>query len=174
MGRLASVRRLAVGPIVLTAALAGCSSGHKGATPPTTTTTAAGSVPTTTTGPSTTTTTAPSSTSSTVPPTTTAPTTPPPTAGSGAAPAITSYTVSPARPVCNTPTQVQLEWTAANALTVDLAIDGQFFASYGGGAQTHLEYFACDGHPHAYTLTAHAGSRTATATKVVTSLTAPT
>jgi hypothetical protein len=64
---------------------------------------------------------------------------------------------------------IQLAWTAVGASTVDLSIDGSKFASYPGGAQSHLEYYACDGHPHTYLLTAHAGSATATATKVVTS-----
>ena len=43
------------------------------------------------------------------------------------------------------------------------------FATFKGGAQDHLEPFACDGESHTYVLTAHAGSATATATQVVTS-----
>jgi hypothetical protein len=63
---------------------------------------------------------------------------------------------------------IQLEWTATGATTVDLAIDGKQFASYPGGHQSPLEYFACDGKAHTYLLTAHGrGGATATATKIV-------
>ena len=62
---------------------------------------------------------------------------------------------------------IQLQWTALGANSVDLSIDGQKFASYQGGAQSHLEYFACDGKPHTYLLTAHGPTGTATASKVV-------
>ncbi len=82
---------------------------------------------------------------------------------------IDAFTVSPDSPVCNAPTMIQLEWTAVGASSVDLSIDGRLFATYGGGIQSHLEYFACDGRPHTYLLTARSGSTTATASKVVTS-----
>ena len=62
-----------------------------------------------------------------------------------------------------------MKWTALRATSVDLSIDGAKFASYGGGAQDHLEYFACDGKSHTYVLTARTGSATATATLIVTS-----
>jgi hypothetical protein len=64
---------------------------------------------------------------------------------------------------------IQLQWTAIGASSVDLAIDGKQFGTFGGGVQSHLEYFACDGKPHTYLLTARAGSATATASRVVTS-----
>jgi hypothetical protein len=66
---------------------------------------------------------------------------------------------------------IQLQWTAVGASSVDLSIDGKPFATFGGGAQSHLEYYACDGKPHTYVLTARAGSATATASRVVTSTT---
>jgi len=66
---------------------------------------------------------------------------------------------------------IQLQWTAGGASSVDLSIDGKPFATFGGGAQSHLEYYACDGKPHTYVLTARAGSATATASRVVTSTT---
>ncbi|HEY5078129.1 MAG TPA: hypothetical protein VIJ48_11535 [Acidimicrobiia bacterium] len=70
---------------------------------------------------------------------------------------------------CNAPTQIELKWTASLATSVDLSIDGTLFATYKGGTQDHLEYFACDGKPHTYLLTARSGSATATATAVVAS-----
>jgi cytoskeletal protein RodZ len=152
-----------LGAPLLVLALGACSSDKK-ATPPAT---SAPATSATSTEPE-----ASSSTSSpettTVPTTATtgAPTTRTTPAASGVR--ISGYTVSPASPVCNSPTEIQLSWTAAGAATVDLAIDGQKFASYPGGAQTHLEYFACDGKAHTYLLTAR-GARggVATATKVV-------
>jgi hypothetical protein len=83
---------------------------------------------------------------------------------------ITDFTVSPSSPVhCNAPTSIELKWTSSLATSVELSIDGARFATFGGGAQDHLEYFACDGKPHTYLLTARSGSATATATQVVTS-----
>src|SRR5439155_11376196 len=79
---------------------------------------------------------------------------------------ITDFTVSPPSPVqCNAPTQIELKWTAPSTTSVELSIDGAKFASYGGGPQDHLEYFACDGRAHTYVLTAKSGSATATATQ---------
>ena len=159
--RLRPVLGLALVPAALAIALSGCSSGHKGGAP-TTSTTVTSTVPDSTTtvpgsGPTTSSIPAPTTTAATVPATTV----PSPIS-------ISAFTVSPATPVCNAPTQIQLQWTATGATTVELSIDGQFFATYAGGAQTHLEYFACDRKPHTYTLTARAGAKTATATKVVT------
>jgi hypothetical protein len=83
---------------------------------------------------------------------------------------ISDFTVSPSSPVqCNAPTEIELKWTALRTSSVTLSIDGAQFATYGGGAQDHLEPFACDGKPHTYVLTARSGSATATATQVVTS-----
>ncbi len=82
---------------------------------------------------------------------------------------ITGFTVSPASPGLQRADEIQLQWNAPGATTVDLAIDGAKFASYAGGAQDHLEYFACDGKAHTYTLTAHSATATATATRTVTS-----
>ena len=139
--------------------LAGCGSGHKATVAPTTTT-ASSSIPDTTTttiGPSPTSTATPAATITT---TSTAAT---------SSVRISDFSVSPASPVCNAPTMIQLQWTAVGASSVDLAIDGKPFATFGGGVQSHLEYFACDGKPHTYLLTARAGSATATASRVVTS-----
>ena len=145
-------------PVFALVSLAGCVSGHKAAVPPTTTA-ASSSIPdTTTTEPSPTSTATPGATNTT---TSTAP--PSPTLS------ISEFSVSPGSPVCNAPTMIQLQWTAVGASSVDLAIDGKPFATFGGGAQSHLEYYACDGKPHTYLLTARAGSATATASRVVTS-----
>ncbi len=147
-------------PLVLAAmALGACSSGHK-ATVSATTTTASSTVPDTTT------------TTTELSPTTSVTTTAPSTTTSTAVRSsvrISAFGVSPASPVCNAPTMIQLQWTAVGASSVDLSIDGKPFASYGGGAQSHLEYYACDGKPHTYLLTARSGSATATASRVVTS-----
>jgi len=152
MGRSAAVAVAVLGIFVLGA----CSSGHKSSPPSTTSTSSS-----TTTAP-TTTSTASSTTTTTTPATT--------TTGSSSTVRITNFTVSPSSPVsCNSPTQIELKWTASGATSVVLAIDGAQFATYGGGAQDHLEPFACDGKSHSYKLTAHAGSATATATQVVTS-----
>jgi hypothetical protein len=70
---------------------------------------------------------------------------------------------------CNAPTQVELKWTSSGATKVTLVVDGRNFATYGPGPQDHLEPFACDGHPHVYTLRAQGGGQVATATKVITS-----
>ena len=48
-----------------------------------------------------------------------------------------------------------------------LVLDGRVFATYGPGPQDHLEYFACDGHPHTYTLRAEGGGQVAAASKVI-------
>ncbi len=140
----------------------GCSSSAKQSTPPTTSSssTSSSAVPETSTSA------APTS-STTAGPTTTLPA--PTTSTTQSSIRITGFTVSPATPVCNGPTMIQLAWTAVGATTVDLAIDGSKFASYAGGAQSHLEYFACDGHPHTYTLTARSGPAAATASKTVSS-----
>ena len=140
--------------------LGACSSGHK-ATVSATTTTASSTVPDTTT-----------TTTTELPPTTAATTIAPSTTASTSAQSsvrISGFSVSPARPVCNAPTMIQLQWTAVGAASVDLSIDGKAFASYGGGSQSHLEYYACDGKPHTYLLTARSGSTTATASRVVSS-----
>ena len=154
MGRLGPVI-----PLVLAAmGLGACSSGHK-ATVAATTTTASSTVPATT-------------TTTELPPTTAATTIAPSTTASTAVQSsvrISGFSVSPDRPVCNAPTMIQLQWTAVGAASVDLSIDGKAFASYGGGSQSHLEYYACDGKPHTYLLTARSGSTTATASRVVSS-----
>ncbi|MGZ6575724.1 MAG: hypothetical protein ACXVHJ_32510 [Solirubrobacteraceae bacterium] len=83
---------------------------------------------------------------------------------------ITNFTSSPPSPVpCNAPTEIELKWTALRTTSVELSIDGAKFATYGGGAQDHLEPFACDGTSHTYVLTARSGSATATATQIVAS-----
>jgi hypothetical protein len=139
--------------------LGACSSGHK-ATVAATTTTASSTVPDTTT---TTTELSPTTAATTIAPSTTAST------AVQSSVRISEFSVSPARPVCNAPTMIQLQWTAVGAASVDLSIDGKAFASYGGGSQSHLEYYACDGKPHTYLLTARSGSTTATASRVVSS-----
>ncbi len=145
-----------LGAGLLVPALAACSS-SKQATPPTTTATSATSS----------TTVSETSTSTTTAVVTTVPT----TASTAPAPSsvrISGYEISPATPVCNSPTMIELSWTSTGAATVDLSIDGRKFASYSGGHQSHLEYFACDGKPHTYLLTAHgSGGVIATASKVV-------
>lgn len=161
MGRFASLLGSTLVPAAALLALAGCSSGHKASTPPTSTTVSSTVADTTTSvSTATTSTTEPATSTTTVAPTTTT------AAHNGLR--ITGFTVSPSSPVsCNAPTMIQLQWTATGATTVDLAIDGKQFASYPGGAQDQLEYLACDGKAHTYQLTAHAGSATATASKVV-------
>jgi hypothetical protein len=64
---------------------------------------------------------------------------------------------------------IELQWTARGATTVTLSIDGRAFATYGSGPQDHLEYFACDGRTHTYTLHAVGGGSSATVTRTVTS-----
>ncbi|MDQ1456764.1 MAG: hypothetical protein QOH28_2384 [Actinomycetota bacterium] len=157
MGRLV----LLLSPVLALVSLAGCGSGDK-ATVPSTTTTASSSIPV-----STTTTTELSSTTSAAPAATSTTT----STVVRSSVQISEFTVSPASPVCNAPTMIQLQWTTVGASSVDLSIDGKPFATFGGGAQSHLEYYACDGKPHSYVLTARAGSATATANRVVTSTT---
>ena len=71
----------------------------------------------------------------------------------------TSFTISPPSPVaCNAPTMIELKWTAKGVKAVDLTIDGVHAGTFGGGAQDHLQYFACDGKKHNYTLTAKVGT----------------
>jgi hypothetical protein len=147
-----------LGPALALVSLAGCGSGHKATVPPTTTTT-----------------------SSSIPVSTTTTELSPPTAATSAATSTTAstavqssvriseFSVSPDSPVCNSPTMIQLQWTAVGASSVELSIDGTPFATFGGGVQSHLEYYACDGKPHTYLLTARAGSATATASRVVVS-----
>jgi hypothetical protein len=78
--------------------------------------------------------------------------------------------VTPASPIsCTAPTEIELQWTTSGAVKVTLLVDGRNFASYGPGPQDHLEYFACDGKPHTYTLRAEAGGLTANASTTVTS-----
>jgi hypothetical protein len=156
MGRLAVL----LSPVLALVSLAGCGGGDK-ATVPSTTTTASSSIPvsTTTTELSSTTSATPAATSTTT------------SSVVRSSVRISDFSVSPAAPVCNAPTMIQLQWTAVGASSVDLSIDGKPFASFGGGAQSHLEYYACDGKPHTYVLTARAGSATATASRVVTSTT---
>ena len=157
MGRLAVL----LSPVLALISLAGCGSGDK-ATVPSTTTTASSSIPV-----STTTTTELSSTTSATPAATSTTT----SSVVRSSVRISAFSVSPAAPVCNAPTMIQLQWTAVGTSSVDLSIDGKPFATFGGGAQSHLEYYACDGKPHTYVLTARAGSATATASRVVTSTT---
>jgi hypothetical protein len=156
MGRLAVL----LSPVLALVSLAGCGGGDK-ATVPSTSTTASSSIPvsTTTTELSSTTSATPAATSTTT------------SSVVRSSVRISDFSVSPAAPVCNAPTMIQLQWTAVGASSVDLSIDGKPFASFGGGAQSHLEYYACDGKPHTYVLTARAGSATATASRVVTSTT---
>src|SRR5437763_10144183 len=155
MGR----RVLLLSPVLALVSLAGCGSGSK-ATVPSTTTTTSSSIPVTTT-----TTTEPSSTTAATPAATSTTT----STVVRSSVQISEFTVSPAAPVCNAPTMIQLQWTTVGASSVDLSIDGKPFATFGGGAQSHLEYYACDGKPHTYVVTARAGAATATATRVVTS-----
>jgi hypothetical protein len=78
------------------------------------------------------------------------------------------YTVMPASPIsCNAPTMIELKWTSTGVTTVALLVDGKPFASYGPGFQDHLEYFACDGSSHTYTLQARKGTTTVTALQIV-------
>jgi len=150
-------RVLAVGSCAAVA-LAGCSSA-KHATPPASTS----SEPSSTSAASTSTSTG-ASTSSTTAATTTTVTVP----GTFDRPSVTALTSSPASPVaCNAPTMIELRWQSLLVDSVDLSIDGRFFAAYGGGPQSHLEYLACDGHPHTYKVAAKGG--TPSATLVVTS-----
>ena len=151
-------------PAVTILALAGCSSGHKqgGSTTSTTSSTLA---PTTTTSVEPASTTAPTTTSTTVPagPTTTTPVT---------TKVFGDFEISPASPVsCNAPTSIELSWTALGVSAVALSIDGQPFATFGGGHQDHLEYFACDGKKHTYTLSAKVGTKSVTVSADVTSKT---
>jgi hypothetical protein len=150
--------------VVAILALGACSSGKKGGGPATTTstTTSSTTIPvSTTTGASSTTSSAPTTTTRSG--TTT-------TINHGGGPQIIAFTTSPASPVaCNNPTMIELKWTGVLASSVDLSIDGVHAATFGGGFQDHLEYFACDGRPHTYLLTAHSGSATSTSRLVVTS-----
>jgi hypothetical protein len=158
--------RLAVVLLASTLALgtlSGCSSGHKASVPPTSTSSSApgsgsSTIPTSTTA-------APGSTTG---PTTTRAAT---TTTSVAPTAFKDFTISPASPVsCSAPTMIELKWTGVGVSSVVLSIDGKPFATYGGGAQDHLEYFACDGKPHTYAISAKTGTTTATASAVVRSV----
>jgi len=83
---------------------------------------------------------------------------------------VTDFQSKPPSPVsCNAPTQIELSWTSSGATKVTLSIDGRVFATFGPGPQDHLEYFACDGRAHTYTLRAEGGGQVAAATKVITS-----
>jgi hypothetical protein len=151
-------------------ALSGCSSGKK-STPTTSTSSTATTVVDTSTSAATTTsvTTAPS----TAPGTTASTAAPPTTKQVGVR--FTDFTILPGTSIlCGPPTEIELKWTAVGAISVDLALDGRQFASFRDGPQDHLEYYACDGHPHTYRLTAHgAAGATATVSKVVTFTTPP-
>ena len=141
-------------------ALAGCSSSKK-ATVPTTTTTTSTSTSTSTAATSTTVTTTPPATATTVGGTATTIT------GSAV---FTTFTITPPSPVaCNSPTMVELKWTAKGASSVVLSIDGVQAGTFAGGAQDHLQYFACDGKKHTYTLTAKVGTTTESTSRDVTS-----
>jgi hypothetical protein len=138
-----------------------CSSDKKSTTPPSSTTISS-SVTTSSTASSTTSSTGPTATS----------TTPPATGGTGTtisgASVFSGFTVTPASPVsCNAPTMIELKWTSTGVSSVALLVDDKPFATYGGGFQDHLEYFACDGAPHTYTLQAHKGTSTVTSVQVV-------
>jgi hypothetical protein len=169
------------GVAIAAAILASCSGGHGSSSPTTTPSTTASS---STTGRST----VPRSTvpRSTAPPSTrpagvpahatttsvsTSSTPPPPTtAGPTTKVRITGFRILPSSPVsCNAPSMVELQWTSIGATRVTLSIDQRAFATYGSGPQDHLEYFACDGGPHTYTLLAVGGGSTATVSKTVTS-----
>ena len=154
------MRRLALLVVSVLAlfSVAACGSGRKAAAPSTSTTTSSSVSVSTTTEPELSPTSATRAATST---TSATPSTPPSSVR------ISEFRVSPASPACNAPTMIQLDWTAVGASAVDLSIDGKPFATYGGGAQSHLEYYACDGKPHTYLLTARAGSATATASRVV-------
>jgi hypothetical protein len=62
---------------------------------------------------------------------------------------------------------IELKWTGTGVSSVALLVDGKPFATYGGGAQDHLEYFACDGAPHTYTLQARRGTSNVNSVQVV-------
>jgi hypothetical protein len=62
---------------------------------------------------------------------------------------------------------IELKWTSVGVSSVSLLVDGKPFATYGGGPQDHLEYFACDGAAHTYTLRARQGTSTSVASLVV-------
>ena len=141
--------------------LAGCSSAKKATGPPATTTTSTSTTSTSGVATSTVVTTTPPAPATTIgggPTTTIAPA------------AITAFTITPASPVaCNVPTMIELKWTAKGASAVVLSIDGVKAATFTGGAQDHLQYFACDGKKHTYALTAKVGTTTETVSRVVTS-----
>ncbi len=142
-------------------ALAGCSSSKKATVPPTTTTTSTGTPATSSASTSTVVTTTPPTTATTAGGTTTTIT------GSAV---FTTFTITPTSPVaCNTPTMVELKWTAKGASSVVLSIDGVQAGTFAGGAQDHLQYFACDGKKHTYTLTAKVGTTTESTSRDVTS-----
>jgi hypothetical protein len=73
----------------------------------------------------------------------------------------------PSSPVdCNAQTtDVELQWTATGATSVELRIDdGPVFARYPNGRQTKLLPLECDGKPHTYEIRASAGgSKTSSA-----------
>jgi hypothetical protein len=139
---------------------AACSSDKKSTTPPSSTTVSSSATTSST-----------ASTTSSTGPTTTS-TTPPTTGGTGTtisgASVFSGYTVTPPSPVsCNAPTMIELKWTSTGVSSVALLVDDKPFATYGGGFQDHLEYFACDGAPHTYTLQARKGTSTVTSVQVV-------
>jgi hypothetical protein len=174
MRLLGSIPTATAGAAIAIALLASCSSGRGSSS--STSTSPPTSVDTTSTRPrGTAASTAPVSTSPTTrparPSTTTAAATPPTSASSTTSTVhITDFRITPPSPVpCNAPTEIELRWTTSGATKVTLSIDGRAFATYGPGPQDHLGYFACDGHPHTYTLRAQGGGETATASKTVTS-----
>jgi hypothetical protein len=162
MGPLGAFRTPILAAGLALVVVAGCSSSAKKSTPTTTSSssTSSSSAPETSTS-------EPAASSTTTGPTTTLPAATTTTTQSSVR--ITGYTVSPATPVCNGPTMIQLTWTTVGATQVLLLVDGALFATYGGGSQTHLEYYACDGHPHTYSLRATGSGVTAVASKTVTS-----
>jgi hypothetical protein len=62
---------------------------------------------------------------------------------------------------------IELKWTARGVKSVTLTIDGIHAGTFGGGAQDHLQYFACDGKKHTYTLNAKVGTTTETVSRDV-------
>jgi hypothetical protein len=152
------MRRALVLAVVL---LAACSSGTKKVTPP---------PPTTTSTAPTTTTTVAASTSTTAATTTT--TTPPRVTTTTRANTTFARIVrfnGPSKVLCNAPTSIELKWVTQNATKVALTIDGQPYASFTKPTFDGMQYFACDGKPHTYTITATGTGPPAHASLTVTS-----
>jgi hypothetical protein len=174
MRLLGSIPTVAAGGAIAIALLASCSSGHGSSSSTTSTPTSLDTTSTVSAG--STASTAPVSATPTTRPvgrsTTTVAATPTTSSGGSTAPTVrvAGYRITPPSPVsCNAPTEIELQWTTSGATKVTLSVDGRLFATYGPGPQDHLEYFACDGRVHSYTLRAEGGGSTASATKFVTS-----